>query len=159
MSITDIAAVTVAVATVVGVGMRAGPAAARQLRKWQEQRNRNRMKWNALAASVEINGSDEYFYQLRTGGRVRERLRLAESRTAIRRDSCLTLEETERPAHLTISTKPEDGPIILRTGWKRRNLSPGSTLELRPGFRKARIYMKKAKKVKELPTPDSSSGV
>ena len=158
MSVSDIATVVIAVATVIGVAMTAGPAAARQLRKRARQRAQSRRKWNALAATVEIDGSDEYFYRLKTGNTIRERLRLSESGTAIRRDSCLLLEETERPAHLTVRTKG-DGTIILRTGWRRRNIRPGSTFELRPGFREARIYMKKAKKVKESPTGDSSPSV
>ena len=158
MSISDIATVVMAVAAVVGVAITAGPAAARQLLKRARHKAQSRRKWNALAATVEVDGSDEYFYRLKTGNTIRERVRLSESRTAIRRDSCLRLEETERPAHLTVRTKGE-GTIILQTGWRRRRLRPGTTFELQAGFREARIYMKKAKKVKALPTPDSSPSI
>ena len=39
--------------------------------------------------TVEINGSGGCFYELKTGNRIRERVRLSESRTAIRRDSSI----------------------------------------------------------------------
>ena len=148
MSIPEIAAVVVAV---VSVATMVGPAAVKRLRKWAWQRDQKRRKWNALETTVEIEGSYEYFYQLKSRGRDRERLR--RSRTAIRRGSLLLLTEPERPARLTLRTEGE-GTIVLRTRWRRRNISPGSTFELREGFQEAQIYMKKAKRVKELLAPD-----
>ena len=153
MSILEITAIVGAIAAVISTATKVGPAAGKRFGEWTQQRVQNRQKWNALEATVEIESSDEYFYQLKSRGRNRERVQLSESRTAIRRDSCLLLEEGERPAHVTIRTKGE-GTIILRTGWRRRNISPGSTFELRAGFREARIYMKKAKRAKDLPTPN-----
>ena len=146
MSISEIAAVVVAV---VSVATMVGPAAVKRLRKWAWQRDQNRRKWNALETTVEIEGSDEYFYQLGN----RDRARLRRSRTAIRRESLLLLTETERSVRLTLRTEGE-GTIVLQTRWRRRKISPGSTFELREGFREARIYMKKAKRVMELLAPD-----
>ena len=75
-------------------------------------------------------------------------------RVWITRESCLLLAETEKPTRLTITNEGE-GTIILRKGWKQRNIRPGSTYELRKGFDGATVYMRKARRVKELHTPDS----
>ena len=154
MSILEITAIVGAMAAVVSAATMVGPAVVKRWRKWALQRDQDRCKWNTLEVTVEINGSDEYFYQLtnESGTRVRERLR--RSNTALRRGNLLVLAETERPAHLTLSTG-RGGTIVLQTGWRRRNIRPGNTCELREGFGEARIYMKKAKRANELPAPET----
>ena len=135
-----------AAAAVVGVAMTAGPAAGKRWRKWAWQRDQHRRNWNAVEATVEIEGSGEFFYQLKTrSGKWREPERLTgRTRTCITRESCLLLAETEHPTRLTIRNEGK-GTVVLRAGWRRRNLGPNSTYELREGFEGASVYMTRAK--------------
>lgn len=156
MSIADIAAVTVALATVVGVGMKRGPAAVKWLREWRWRRDQNRSKWNALEATVEIGSSGEYLKQLknRSGEWRRPERRTGSDYICITRESCLLVVEAENPAGLTIRNEGE-GTVILKTGWRRRNVRSGEVVELGEGFGGASVYMKKAKRLKEPSAPSS----
>ena len=75
MNILEITAIVGAIAAVVSAATMVGPATVKRWRKWAWHRDQNRRKWNALEATVEIEGSDEYFYQLtnENGTRARER--------------------------------------------------------------------------------------
>ena len=159
MSISDIATVAIAVATVIGAAVTAGPAAIKRGRQWVRQRDQGRRKWNALEATVETDGSKEFLYQLKNrSGKWREHKRMTgPTRTCITRESCLLLAETEQPTRLTIKNEGE-GTIILRTGRIPRNVKPRERVELRKGFGGASIYMRKAKRVRTPSTPDLSSG-
>lgn len=138
------------VATIVGgaVAVIKAVKPAKRFREWVSRRDQGRREWNARAATVHIEGSDEYFYQLTNENGTRARRRLQRSSTGLRRGNLLLLTETNRPASLTLKTEGE-GTIILRTGWRRKNIKPGSTFELRRGFEEARIYMRTAKRLRK----------